>query len=254
MSNQLKVITLGATGQTGRHLLTNLLLNPSISDITDAGRRSAIDSGVLDSNVTGKEKLNKSLIIDLEAGESECSKHQDQLKDKDIVYITLGTTRKNAGSAERFETIDRGYPVLFAKLARDPSKNPQTLVYLSSAGASPESPFLYPKSKGLTELELSALGYDQTIVFRPGYLAGTNRNESRMAESIFGKVMGLASFVTDSAQIPVSSLGLAISKAGVLGYSGLDKHGIGHKVSGKDGNDFWLLGNADALKLAKLDT
>ncbi|EGG09166.1 uncharacterized protein MELLADRAFT_115845 [Melampsora larici-populina 98AG31] len=213
MSKQLKVMTLGATGQTGRHLLTNLLLNPSISNITDAGRRSAIDSG-----------------------------------------ITLGTTRKNAGSAERFETIDRGYPVLFAKLARDTNKKPQTLVYLSSSGASPTSPFLYPKSKGLTELELSALGYDQTIVFRPGYLAGTNRNESRMAESIFGKVMGLASFVTDSAQIPVSSLGLAISKAGVLGYSGLEKHGIGSKVSGKDGHEFWLLGNADAIKLAQLDT
>ncbi|KAH9816178.1 hypothetical protein DFH28DRAFT_1125633 [Melampsora americana] len=50
---------------------------------------------------------------------------------KSFYAITLGTTRKNAGSAERFETIDRGYPVLFAKLARDPSKKPQTLVYLS---------------------------------------------------------------------------------------------------------------------------
>lgn len=33
------------------------------------------------------------------------------------------------------------------------------------------------------------------------------------------------------------------TQAGVLGYSGLEKHGIGSKVSGKDGHEFWLLGS-----------
>jgi oxidoreductase len=38
----------------------------------------------------------------------------------------------------------------------------------------------------LTEEGLAKLGYKETIVFRPGYLAGTSRGESRVAESIFG--------------------------------------------------------------------
>lgn len=46
------------------------------------------------------------------------------------LQITLGTTRKNAGSAEAFEAIDRGYPVLLAKLARTEGKS-QKVVYLS---------------------------------------------------------------------------------------------------------------------------
>ncbi|KAG0149953.1 hypothetical protein CROQUDRAFT_683816 [Cronartium quercuum f. sp. fusiforme G11] len=212
MSGQLKCLILGATGQTGRHLLTSLLADSSISQVTEAGRRSAIESGI----------------------------------------IALGTTRKNAGSAERFEAIDRGFPILFAKLARTSGKF-QTLVYLSSAGASPNSPFLYLKSKGLTELELSSLGYDQTIIFRPGALANSTRSETRIAESITLKFTGLASYVTDSVQIPVSTLGLAMSKAGILGYSGLERHGVGSKVVGKDGQIFWVVGNADAIKLAKLD-
>lgn len=44
--------------------------------------------------------------------------------------ITLGTTRKNAGSAEAFERIDRGYPVTLAKTARTEG-SAQKLVYLS---------------------------------------------------------------------------------------------------------------------------
>jgi hypothetical protein len=46
------------------------------------------------------------------------------------------------------------------------------------------------RSKGLTEEGLARLGYQDTIVFRPGYLAGTNRPEPRLAETIFGYVSG----------------------------------------------------------------
>lgn len=41
------------------------------------------------------------------------------------------------------------------------------------------------RSKGLTELELSGLGYSDAIVYRPAVLAGTNRAETRMVETVF---------------------------------------------------------------------
>lgn len=63
------------------------------------------------------------------------------------------------------------------------------LIALQSGGANPHSHFLYPRSKGLTEIELAGLGYDETIVFRPGMLLGTDRGESRPAESIIGYVL-----------------------------------------------------------------
>ena len=42
------------------------------------------------------------------------------------------------------------------------------------------------RSKGLTEEGLAHLGYDDTIIFRPGFLAGANREETRTAETILG--------------------------------------------------------------------
>jgi len=50
--------------------------------------------------------------------------------------------------------------------------------------ADPSSRFLYSRSKGLTELGLAKLGYADTIIFRPGVLAGTHRGETRIPESI----------------------------------------------------------------------
>lgn len=47
----------------------------------------------------------------------------------------------------------------------------------------------FRRSKGLTEEGLAKLGYKDTIVFRPGFLAGTHRADSRPLESVFGYVL-----------------------------------------------------------------
>lgn len=59
-------------------------------------------------------------------------------------------------------------------------------LFNQATGASVTSPLLYNKSKALTELELSGLGYEQTIIFRPGLLVGTDRSETRIAEQLAG--------------------------------------------------------------------
>lgn len=40
----------------------------------------------------------------------------------------------------------------------------------------------------MTEFALADLGYAETIVFRPGFLAGAERTQSRAAETVFGCV------------------------------------------------------------------
>lgn len=40
------------------------------------------------------------------------------------------------------------------------------------------------RSKGLTENQLAELGYSDTIVFRPGFLANAERPGSRIMESL----------------------------------------------------------------------
>lgn len=86
----------------------------------------------------------------------------------------------------------------------------------------------------MTELGLAELGYD-TIVFRPGILAGTNRGETRLGESIASYVRrivfenrgieydavlyhsfftGIGSHFTSSLQIQVCSLSYTLRRLG----------------------------------------
>ena len=87
--------------------------------------------------------------IDFEklADETIVGQEGSKLRDvaADAVFITLGTTRADAGSAAKFERIDREYVLAAAKAARSESNSTQQLLYCSSAGAGSRSPFLYPK-------------------------------------------------------------------------------------------------------------
>lgn len=91
-----------------------------------------------------------------------------------------------------------------AALESNTSGKKPRLVYISSVGADKDSSFLYTKcvsegfykgtgiyahddndrTKGETEAALAGLGYSETIVFRPGMLAGTHRPVIRPMEHI----------------------------------------------------------------------
>ncbi|PPQ63109.1 hypothetical protein CVT24_005820 [Panaeolus cyanescens] len=237
-------LILGATGQTGQHLLKSLLASSEYSRVAEYGRRVTPSDDIS----TGKDKLEQK-VIDFE-------KLQDSDLKKgnwDVVFITLGTTRANAGSAEAFEKIDREYVINAAKEAKsDDPALAQRLVYLSSTGANANSPFLYPKSKGLTEIGLAKLGYADTIVFRPAALAGTHRPESRIAESVLLGITSVLSRFSDRLEIKVSDLGRAIALAGIMGSKSLPAN-VNAKQEGPEGARFTVIDNPGALKLAALD-
>ncbi|CAE6428593.1 unnamed protein product [Rhizoctonia solani] len=238
-------LLVGATGATGRHVLKELLKDPQFTRVGEFGRRSlpefelhGVDTSKLQRKTVDFEKLD----------EKEWKEGR-----WDVVYITLGTTRKQAGSAEAFEKIDREYVVNAAKAAKstDPSHQ-QRLVYLSSGGANASSPFLYTKSKGLTERGLASLGYSDFIAFQPGVLKGAQRDEARIPEIIVGWVSGALSYVTSSIEIHVADLGRAIMTAGKLGTAGLPKSvGAGQTPAHEGASAYTTIGNAGAIALSK---
>ncbi|KAG6329542.1 hypothetical protein ID866_9548, partial [Astraeus odoratus] len=169
-------LLLGATGATGKKLLAELLANSEWNRIGEYGRRVTSPENLPPGQREGRLEQK---VIDFENLDAAGLKGGRW----DVVFVTLGTTRAQAGSAAMFEKIDREYVVNACRAAKsDDPTHEQRVVYLSSGGASASSPFLYPKSKGLTELALARLGYSDTIVFRPGLLKGADRPERRLAE------------------------------------------------------------------------
>ncbi|KAH8104659.1 hypothetical protein BXZ70DRAFT_1062198 [Cristinia sonorae] len=202
-------LIIGATGQVGSHLLQQLLKDNTFSRVGEYGRRVT----AADKIEAGKEKLVQK-EVDFEKIE------EAGLKDGkwDVVYITLGTTRAVAGSAAAFEKIDREYVINAARAAKSDDPNHlQRVVYLSSTGANPSAMFLYPKSKGLTELGLASLGYSETIIFRPGLLSGTQRAQSRFAESMAEHVINLRGSWQKNYSCPISTVARGMLVAGVIG-------------------------------------
>ncbi|KLO18044.1 hypothetical protein SCHPADRAFT_993847 [Schizopora paradoxa] len=237
--SELSALVLGATGGTGQHVLKEVLASKDFTRVGEYGRRVTQDI------VEGQAKLEQKVIDFEKLGESGLKEGR-----WDVVFITMGTTRAQAGSAAAFEKIDREYVINAARAAKsdDPSHD-QRVVYLSSGGASVNSPFLYLKSKGLTEKGLAELGYKDTIIFKPGYLTNATRRESRPLEPFLNVFMGAVSCFV-SAQIDVSLLASAMVKSGRLGSSGLPASAL--PASETTGNaQFTVIGNKGSVALGE---
>lgn len=235
-------LILGATGQVGQLILKELLSSPHFTKVGEFGRRvTAIESIPADK---GRDKLVQK-TVDFEKVEDAGMKEGKW----DVVFIALGTSKAEAGSAEAFERIDREYVINGARAAKV-EDTPQRLVYISSVGANPTSPLLYARSKGLTEQGLAGLGYADTIVFRPAFLAGVQRPKSRLAETIAGVFTGIASHFTATAEIQISTLAKSAVLAGRLGSSSLPAAASATKA-GKSGEEFTLIVNSGAIGMAK---
>ncbi|GAA6038303.1 hypothetical protein JCM8097_003934 [Rhodosporidiobolus ruineniae] len=245
-----RLIVLGATGETGKQALTAALQSAEVSHVYSFGRTApTVDPSVSTAKLTHTSLDFDALLAEKSAGEgSEGKKLRDA--EADAVVIALGTTKKNAGSAEKFEKIDREYVLAAAKAARREDKPNQRVVYVSAQAASSSSSFLYPRSKGLTEEGLAALGYAETVIFRPGFLVVPGgRKEGRLAEQAFGAVTNLLSTFTPSLQIPTPVLGRALVAAATSAPSALKLPAHGHEETYKTGQKAWVVPNAQAIKL-----
>lgn len=144
-------IILGATGATGKPLLTELLGSSHYDRVHAFVRRPfKADSPHKENDKLIEHAIDFDKLTDSQEGAQALRDVQAE-----AVYITLGTTRAQAGSAQAFERIDREYVLAAAKAAlsdrQKSSQLGQRVVYCSSISASSNSRLLYAHSKGLTE-------------------------------------------------------------------------------------------------------
>ncbi|KAJ7725247.1 hypothetical protein B0H14DRAFT_3118282 [Mycena olivaceomarginata] len=226
MSAQKTALILGSTGQVGRRCPPQrLLASSTFTRIGEFGRRNTPLDAL---PAAGKDKLEQK-VLDFEKLEGR-GPARGQVGRR--VHCAR-TTAKAAGSSEAFERIDREYVINAARAAKSEG-HPQRLVYVSVGVADPKSYFLYPRSKGLTEEGLAGLGYEDTIVFRPGMLAGTTEPSPGREKASLCSSRASPSRFSSSLQIKIGALAKSLIKAGELGSAGMPAEAKATQA-GKDG-------------------
>lgn len=168
----MRALVIGATGATGKDLVTALLDDPNWSEVTAFVRRRT--------NIV-HPKLTE-VITDFGNMENVSGEIHG-----DVLFSCLGTTLAAAGSKENQRRIDYEIPANFARLAH--TNGVPGVVLLSAYGASSNSRLFYSMLKGELENELDNLGFLQYIIFRPGLLL--RKNTDRLGERLFSGLLKL---------------------------------------------------------------
>ena len=184
------LLLLGATGAVGSQVLALALADPRVARVIGPTRRS----------LPAHPKLLNP-IVDFAALPAA-----DWWR-ADACLCCLGTTRRQAGSAEAFDRIDRGYVLAAATLAQ--AAGTPVFIYNSSVGADATARSLYPRTKGRIEAELATLGFASLTHVRPSLLDAGPRPDSRPGERFALAVMKPLAFLLPRRIRPVTTTAVA---------------------------------------------
>ncbi|ODV83874.1 hypothetical protein CANARDRAFT_29605 [[Candida] arabinofermentans NRRL YB-2248] len=159
----LNFFVLGSTGLCGNAFFNFVNASKETAKIVTISRREPKVIGV-------KSEGCESIL------ESDTKKWPELIEKIDLpsgstMFSGFGTTRKNAGSAEKFIEIDHDINVDCFKAAKASNKF-DTAILISSMGSKKGSMFLYMDVKGKIEQELKDLKFKRTIILKPGILLG----------------------------------------------------------------------------------
>ncbi|KAJ8652726.1 hypothetical protein O0I10_011608 [Lichtheimia ornata] len=235
MHHDKTALVLGSTGAVGKALVKDLLFNGDYQKVITVGRRPV----ELDSNIPQDKLEQKTVDFD------KLEEHRDKFKNVNDVFCCLGTTRADAGSSEAFKRIDQGYVLNSAKIIAEenkpvsdntstsvPSLSPVHFLYCSSAHSNPNSPFLYPQSKGQTEQGIINTGFQRVSIFHPGYLELEEpRPRTRLLETTFGSVISpINRFFNLHLAVPVTRVAEAMRKAAASDVSAGQTSSLGKET------------------------
>lgn len=99
-----------------------------------------------------------------------------------VLISCLGTTIRQAGSQAAFRAVDHDLVLAAARGAK--AGGTPHMVLVSSVGAAAKSGNFYLRTKGETEDDLRALGFDRLDLIRPGLLRGDRPGPQRLGEGI----------------------------------------------------------------------
>lgn len=156
----MKALVIGATGATGRDLVSLLLQEDKLEQVDIFVRRDpALDHPKL-----------KVHIVDF----NHIEEWKKQLQG-DVLFSAMGTTRQQAGGKEAQWVIDYDYQYNTAKAAQE--NGVHTLELVSSINANAKSSLFYPRMKGALEDAVLSLGFPKVVIMRPPSLIrkGTDR-------------------------------------------------------------------------------
>lgn len=161
-----KAVLIGASGLVGSKLVEQILAHPAYDELTVFVRRRVDISS---------PKLRQHRI------DFDDLKSWEQLVQGDVLFSTLGTTIRKAGSKPAQYRVDYTYQYEFARAAA--RNGVSNYVLVSSAGANPGSKIFYSRMKGELERDISPLGFHSTSILQPSLLWGS-RQEERVGEKL----------------------------------------------------------------------
>ena len=166
----MKAILLGATGAVGRDLVRQLLQDDRFTELYLLVRR--IPKGL------SFPKL-KIQVLDFDQPDQ-----WPELPEADVLFSSLGTTRRDAGSQAAQYRVDYGYQYEVARRAA--ARGVPHYVLVSSWGATPKARSFYSRMKGELEEAVQALPFRRISILRPPLLLrpGSTRGSERLTAAV----------------------------------------------------------------------
>ena len=166
----MKAILLGATGAVGRDLVHQLLQDDRFTEIYLLVRR--IPEGL------SSPKLRIELL------DFDQPNEWPELPEADVLFSSLGTTLRDAGSQAAQYRVDYGYQYEVARRAA--ARGVPHYVLVSSWGAKPKARSFYSRMKGELEEAVQALPFRRISILRPPLLLrpGSTRSGERLTAAV----------------------------------------------------------------------
>ena len=157
----MKALIIGATGATGKDLLSQLLADDTYAEVHCFVRKPL---------ALTHPKLHAH-VVDFETPEAWAD-----LLHGDVAFSCLGTTLAVAGSKDAQWRVDYDYQYAFAEHCKN--NGVSTFVLVSAAGAKAPSKLFYNRMKGALEEAVKKLNFPRLLIFQPSILIRSNSDRS----------------------------------------------------------------------------
>jgi len=166
----MKAIVIGASGATGKNLVSRLLQADEFLEVTVLVRHNVFEA---------HPKLTQ-VVVDFE----RLNDYAEHIIG-DVAFSCMGTTLKIAGNKAAQWKVDYDYQYRFAQIARD--NGVPAFVLLSAQNANASSSIFYSKMKGRLEKAVEELRFNKLIILQPSLLIRPNTD--RLMEKVGLKVI-----------------------------------------------------------------
>ena len=158
---KMKALIIGATGATGKDLVTQLLNDDAYTEVHCFVRKPL---------ALTHPKLHAH-VVNFDTPETWAD-----LLHGDVAFSCLGTTLAVAGTKEAQWRVNYDYQYAFAEHCKN--NGVPTFVLVSAAGATAQSKLFYNRMKGQLEDAVKALDFSCLLIFQPSVLIRSNSDRS----------------------------------------------------------------------------